>query len=406
MRLTIGVAAGWVLAWGLGCGTSRDGGEPPRPDGSAAPAVDAAGPDVSTGPAHVVGACDSLGARGAFEAVTPPQIAAMLGRPNALTPTASVMAFAVDPVHSGTVYLGTTAMGVWKTTDCGATWVHVNTGRHGADLDRGMNWTFAIDPNAPNVLYTNSGYGTNIAYRSTNGGVDWDPIWPPADPALANVVEHNFVALINMDPGDSRHLLMTFHAPCAAPYARACFAESEDGGTTWVLRSGHQSWVGDEGNFAWFLGDRRSILWGSQSNGLWRSRDGGASWTQVGPGDAVGHNAGQLHRARDGVYYLAAANGVLRSADGDTWTLVPGTGPLAGGLVSDGTTMFLSTFVWCNFGMGIQPYMTAPESDGRTWRSLASPAMDQGGALGYDRDHHVLYSSNGCAGGFWRVVTE
>jgi len=36
---------------------------------------------------------------------------------------------------------------------------------------------------------------------------------------------------------------------------------------------------------------------------------------------------------------------------------------------------------------------------------MASPGMKQGGWLGYDADHHVLYSSN-CTQGFWRVVTK
>ena len=86
-----------------------------------------------------------------------------------------------------------------------------------------------------------------------------------------------------------------------------------------------------------------------------------------------------------------------------TWTLVPDTGPIVGGLVTDGTTMFAST---CYFGDFCNPrYLHSPETDGQTWTAMPSPTLSQGGNLGFDKAHRLLYSSNLDAG-LWRVVVD
>ena len=49
--------------------------------------------------------------------------------------------------------------------------------------------------------------------------------------------------------------------------------------------------------------------------------------------------------------------------------------------------------------------MASPETDGQSRAALRSPMMSQGGKLGYDKAHKLLYSSNLDAGS-WRVVVE
>jgi hypothetical protein len=424
-----------AIATIVGCGataTSADGGsaadssgdngssaDASRGDGSSA---DASRGDVSSAdaslpvdppdarPPHVVGDCRGLAAVGTWENITPPAVAAMLpprGRGGPGTCTYGVSAVATDPSNPAIVYLGTCAMGFWKSTDCGATWTHINTGTHGADLDRGSNWTIAVDPVTPNVVYTSSGYGTNQGYRSTNGGVDWERFWPPADGSLAGAVDYDFVGQIVMDPSNHRHLLVSFHGECNAPYNVACIGETTDAGATWHIVNGDRSWAGGEGQFVYFLNDSRTWLWGSQTNGLWRTTDGGAHWTTV-PVARLGHGAGGLYRATDGAFYLGA-NDLLRSPDGITWTVisVPSGGPIAG-LIGDGTALYASRgYPWGgqNAPPPYAPFSTSAETDGRTWTRLAAPMMTNGGGLVYDPDHRILYSSNEEAG-FWRVVVR
>jgi len=357
------------------------------------------------GASHVVHACDSLAPVGTWENITPPEVLAGIGKQQ----DSGVFAFAVDHTNAGTVYLGTVRQKVWKSVDCGATWTHLTTGRNGAALDPGMNWTFAIDPTDSKVLYTNAGYGngSNGLFKSTNSGVDWDPVWPPqANPTLANIVQYNFANVIAMDPADHNHLLLSFHATCTAPYNESCVGETKDGGATWRLASGDKSIVGTEGQVIYFLDTPHTWLWASQSSGFWRTEDSGATWSQVNQVNKEAHPQGsQIYRAKNGTFYLASADGVSRSADGKAWSLIPMTGPLAGGLVSDGTTMYLSTSFYGNWGKDLHPYLTAPESTGTPWTQMASPGMTNGGTLGLDEDHHLLYSSN-FQQGFWRVVVR
>jgi hypothetical protein len=126
----------------LACGSSESASNPAADDAATTDSaridgavVDALVPDAATDlgdgarkdpppPPPIVGACDGLGAVGAFEDVTPPEV-----KKGMATGGKGTFAFAVDPVHQGTIYLGTNMAKVWKSTDCGATWTHPNTGR-------------------------------------------------------------------------------------------------------------------------------------------------------------------------------------------------------------------------------------------------------------------------------------
>jgi photosystem II stability/assembly factor-like uncharacterized protein len=354
-----------------------------------------------------VAACDALPAAGTWQEITPPEVKAGFG----MQTDYGSFAFTVDPIHSGTVYLGTARQKVWKTTDCGATWAHIDTGRNGDVLDPGMNWTFAVDPTDSNVLYTNAGYGgkgLNGLYKSVNAGVDWDPVWPPDDAKLAGAVQYNFANVVAMDPGDHLHLLLTFHAECTPPYNDTCIAESYDGGANWTLQSGQATWSGAEGQVIYFLNGPKNWLWASQANGFWSTTDGGANWTRAfGGDDDESHLQGaQLLHAPDGSFYVAGTHGVWHSADGSpgSWEMLDNTGPIAGGIVTDGTNLYSAMCYFPGFcNPPGQVFRTAKLSDPKTWTTMDSPALSSGGSLGYDPSHHLLYSSN-LGDGFWRVV--
>lgn len=355
------------------------------------------------GPPPVLGACDGLAAAGTFEDITPPEVEAGFG---VVQDGGGAFAFAVDPVNQGTVYLGTVRQKVWKSTDCGASWTHITTGTNGDAVDSGMNWTFAIDPVEPEVVYTNSGYGTNGLFKSSNGGVDWEPVWPPPDqPELAAAFTYNFANVVALDPDDHRHMLLTFHESCLPPHTATCIAESHDAGASWVLHDGHPAWDGNEGQVIFFLGDAQTWLWGSQTNGFWRSGDGGGSWDAI-AGMTTSHLQGsQLLLSPAGTWFVAGSDAIWRSPDGaaDTWSPIDGTGPILGGIISDGSSIYASN---CYFGGYCeQARYLRSDDDGATWVDMDVPAIAMGGSFGFDPGHGILYSSNG-AEGFWRVVVD
>jgi hypothetical protein len=353
---------------------------------------------------HTVEQCDNLAPPGQWEDVTPPQVRDLLAaRPSDFA--YGTQGLALDPAHAGVLYLGTHEMGVWRTPDCGASWTRLDSGENGAAAGSGMHWSVVVDP-VNGSLYVNTGYGSesNGVWRSTNEGRDWSLFWPPSDPELASVVQYNFVHKIVMDPSDHSHLLISFHADCNAPHPAACLAETEDAGESWRIVDGDPSWVGAEDQTVWFVGGRQRWLYGSQSNGIWRTSDGGATWSLVGA-TWGGHNGGQLYRAAGGTFYLAGPAGMLRSLDGASWSLLPGIGSGLIGLAGDGTTMWASNGPY-QADAPYLPYFSSPESDGEHWATASSPLLRAGGfELGYDAEHHVLYSSN-FASGFWRVVTR
>jgi hypothetical protein len=87
-----------------------------------------------------------------------------------------VTALAVDPTNPQVVYLGAAQGGVWKTTDGGSTWTPLTDAQ--ASLAVG---SIALDPSNPSILYVGTGeenfsgdsyYGAGIL-KSTDGGATW-----------------------------------------------------------------------------------------------------------------------------------------------------------------------------------------------------------------------------------------
>jgi hypothetical protein len=335
------------------------------------------------GPPHVVGACDGLGSAGTWDDITP---AAGMG----------VLHVLADPVNAGTVYLGTANKGVFKSTNCGAAWTKINTGRNAGVIDSGGQWSMEIDPVEPNVLYAGSLYGSDPSLqKSTNGGVDWDSVFPPGS-EVAQTVENNFFQELSMDPTDHRHIVVSFHANCKGAYAPMCMAETKDSGGTWRLFKGPVSGWGE--NARPFVLGATSFLYATALDGLFFSSDNGATWAKVGAG---GNH--QIYRAEDGFYYLGQAYGLNRSTDGRTWTKVDGA-PGGDGLMGDGTRLFTGYRDLPPNSQ--QPYFTALETDGTKWAALPSPNMGSGPVwFAVDRDHHVFYTANFDAGA-WRMVIQ
>jgi hypothetical protein len=360
---------------------------------------------------HVVSSCDALkgAAPGTWEDITPPSVNR---DPAFQTPAGAnfgVHSFAIDPHDARTIYLGTSAQGLYKTTDCGATWAHINTGMNGSMLDQGRQWTLVVDPVDPGVLYTNSGYGPLGAWKSTNGGVDWEPLLPP-DVAQV-LIFGGFVHLINMDPTDHLHLIVTPHFDCQGNHDKNCLLETFDAGKTWHVVEGTP---GNEEASSMFIIDKKTWMWTKGWGGLWRTEDAGASWKQV----YMGTTTPEWYRTKAGVFYMAAmGDGVLESKDAITWGLIP-SAPGAFTVAGDDVTLYAA---WSEQnGAPFEPYRSAKLGDltssgGLNWSPLTSPMMTRGPwSMRHDPDHSLLYSMNPSTtegsdkkvGGFWRLVTN
>jgi hypothetical protein len=346
-----------------------------------------------------VGACDALPEAGVWQEITPPGVAISDG-------------LTLDPINIGTVWLGADpqggAGGLFKSTDCGASWTHVNTGQNGSTVDGGRIWSLAIDPVQQGVIYVVGAYGPEGLWKSTNGGVDWVQLFPPTS-MFAQTVQYAFASNVSMDPHDHLHLVVGTHAPCMGNYAPVCQAESLDGGNTWnivKIPNPTGSWVERTGPYAI---DPTSWLYATEFNGMYLTTDNGASFTDVTPMGVKGATGGEftthpLSLSPMGNYYIPSfgPGGLLTSKDGRSWSVVPGvpSGQEQCVTVGNGKVYI------ADFGDG--SYHVAAESNLSQWSNFPSPFAVAGGKQGpiylsYDEAHKVLYSSN-FTGGTWRVV--
>jgi hypothetical protein len=323
-----------------------------------------------------VGDCQGLGAVGTWESVDIPGMAA----PGE---------YVLDPRFPGTIYVGAAFnnSGVSKSTDCGASWEHVSTGRNSALLESGRCTTFQLDRTSGD-LYTNALYGANGIYKSTNGGVDWDIVTPPSNQGFPDFVGH-----IDMDPDDPQHLLSLFHTTCAgaAGYAGGvgCFAETRNGGATWIPHYRNPSFPSEV--MVYLLHGDTWVAAANGSEGLVRTMDAGQTWSKVSSETGGGHSTRTAYRAKNGAYYIGVGSGILRSApgaDGGTWAMVPNTGVYNLGVTGNGAQMFAA---------GHEGVRTSPEDDGVNWTLMpGSPSHSDGCTMDpntFDNSHNVLYVS-------------
>lgn len=363
---------------GTAMATNADGGA-----GSREPGMDGAAP-------HVVKPCPVGGTNaGRWEDVSPPM--AKLDPNNWYT--AAVVAFDMSPRDTATIYLGSNSEGIFKTTDCGANWVKINTGKNGDALGTGRTWSLVVDFTDPNIVYANSGYGAAGLFKSSNGGVDWGQLFPSGS-EFATVVQGNFVENVAMDPTDHLHLLVSTHSNCSGAFGPGiCFAESPDGGSTWKMIKAPAG-LGYENGHLTVL-DRQTWFWFQPFGGIWRTTDSGATMPNVYGGYAL-NSEGRVHRNLDGTYYAASYGGVLKSTDAIAWTLLPGS-PRSISVSGNGTKLIAS-----GDPDNAARYLSSVDG-GRTWTNIEGPQIEKGWMMRYDPDHDILYSSNHAAG-FWRMI--
>lgn len=241
------------------------------------------------------------------------------------------------PSRPHTFYHGAVGSGVWKTDDAGGTWTNVSDSTFGTSSVGAI----AVAPSDPNVVYVGMGehairgvmtsHGDGI-YRSTDAGRSWKHVGLPGSRAISRIVVH---------PSNPE---LVYVAAQGAPYGpsedRGIF-RSRDGGATWqkILYvsevAGASDLRMDPRNprilYAAFW-DHQRFPWmvrsGGPGSGFHKSTDGGDTWIPLTEGfpKLMGKTDIAVSADSDRLYALVEADpggGFYRSDDaGRTWKLV------------------------------------------------------------------------------------
>ena len=252
--------------------------------------------------------------------------------------SARVEAVQADPSRPGTLYAAFGSGGLWKTTNNGITWRSIfdNQASYGIG-------DIALAPSNPDVIYVGSGEslkkarnftipGTGI-YRSVDGGENWEHLGLNDSWHIGEIAVH---------PRNPDVVLVAVLGHFWSTNPNRGLYLTKNGGKTWkqVIHIDDKTgandvvWCDTNPNYAY------ASLWennpdvAGKNSAIYRSADGGETWTKCSKGLPSGNQIGRIGLAVSSsnpkkVYALvdnrefseSAAAQIYRSVDGgESWT--------------------------------------------------------------------------------------
>ncbi len=199
-----------------------------------------------------------------------------------------VTALAVDPTNANIVYLGGAEGGVWKSTDGGTTWTPLTDSQPSLAVG-----SIALDPQNPQTIYVGTGeedfalynYSGAGVLKSTNGGASWTSLSGPFGGPFGSdspFCGGAYIGSIAVDPGNSQIVLASADFQCSSGTG---LYRSTNGGTTWTEVLGTSAapdlitglvYDPTNGNNVYAaVGAATS----ASNDGIWKSTNAGLTWT-------------------------------------------------------------------------------------------------------------------------------
>ena len=242
----------------------------------------------------------------------------------------SVLALAVDPKDSNTLYAAVNPQGVFKSSDGGQTWVAVNNGI--TVLNNGAVDAFGVvtDPNIPKVVFATTEVGL---FRSEDGGVSWTAVKIGLAPDLPSFfTQPTFPGPLAFDLANPGVAYINF-----AFGSTGLVAKSTDDGKTFIAipqvpeQSGAGQVALDPG--------QPGAVFVAAIGGIYETSDDGAHWTKVMSGTFSLLVDDPVNRA---LYAGMRNSQLVRSTDGfKTAAPVGPPGRSLAHVVTGGTSVFL-----------------------------------------------------------------
>ncbi len=199
-----------------------------------------------------------------------------------------VAAVAGTAANPNLYYLGAAGGGVWKSSNGGQTWTSV-----WGKQDVGSIGAVAIDPTNQKTVWVGTGetnprndvsYGDGI-YKTTDGGKTWKKM---------GLAATKYIARILIDPNDPNHVIVAALGDVFADSTHRGIYVTNDGGKTWK----HTLYVGPESGGSDLAASTQNPnvvyagIWkfqrrpwtftsGGNADGIYKSTDGGNTWTKL-----------------------------------------------------------------------------------------------------------------------------
>ncbi|PHN01664.1 WD40/YVTN/BNR-like repeat-containing protein [Flavilitoribacter nigricans] len=191
--------------------------------------------------------------------------------------------------------MGTTGGGLWESTDAGGSWQNISDGFFGGGIG-----AVAVSEADPNVIYVGTGSADprgNISqgrgiWKSTDGGKSWK---------FSGLPEAGQIGKIRIHPKDPDLVYVAALGHIFGPNPERGVYRSRDGGATWeaVLQvsdqTGAVSLIINPSNprvlyAGMWRAERKpwSMISGSEDGGVYRSIDGGDTWAKLAGGLPTG----------------------------------------------------------------------------------------------------------------------
>jgi photosystem II stability/assembly factor-like uncharacterized protein len=200
-----------------------------------------------------------------------------------------VVAVAGDPIDPATFYFGACAGGVWKTTDAGTYWENISDGF----FKTASVGALAVSDSDPNVIYAGTGeaciridvtHGDGV-YKSTDSGNTW---------THQGLADTRHIARVRIHPTNPEIVYVAALGHAFGPNRERGVFRSRDGGASWekVLfvseKAGAIDLCLDPANprvlyAAIFEAYRKPWMMssGGPDSGLYKSTDGGDTWQEL-----------------------------------------------------------------------------------------------------------------------------
>lgn len=236
------------------------------------------------------------------------------------------------PGDPSTVYVSAASGGVWKTTNGGVTWKPLFDKQPVQSIG-----DMAVDPTNPDVIYVGTGEANvrnsvsfgNGVYKSTDGGRTWR--W-------LGLADTRHIARIVINPLDPRKVYVAAVGHAFGPNEERGVFMSEDAGETWTkvlyldtVHGASDLDIDPKNPNLLYAGmwhfDRKQWTFtsGDEKGGIYRSVDGGKTWSKATKGlpTLIGRIGIKVAPSSPNIVYAVAetrAGYVFKSTDfGESW---------------------------------------------------------------------------------------